>query len=500
MHNRLLINALSTVGQVITTGFTYFLLYGIWIRELGAKQLGIWSIVWTTTYFAGMANSGVPVGIVKFIAEAHVKKDMMQARSIVTMSIIITTLLNFLICTVLYLNASWLFQFLIQSPSEVATAKEIFPLALLAFWLLNLANVFMYTLDGFQVNYLRSILNIAASITLFISAYLLIYKGLWGIVIAHIIYTLFILLGSVFMVVRYMKTPFIFNLNFEKQLFINFFKYSIKLQIASASTLLYDPITKFLLAKYNSLDAVGFYEMANRLVTQIRSVIVTANQVMVPKIVETSINSTNNFQHLYIMMFRLLTIISTPLLFSFFFFAPFISLIWIGKIETFFVFSVYTLVVGWYLNTLSVPAYISNMGVGQLRHNIIQHLAMALLNVFLGVLGGFFFEGYGVVSAWTASLSISSGILIYLFHRKNNLNFDMLRFEGDYNYIVSLLVLLIGASIFNFIFSKSSTNWVLIFIIYSIIYFCWLFWIVKSSPFINELRLRFNNFRFLKKN
>ena len=68
MHNRLLINALSTVGQVITTGLTYFLLYGIWIRELGAKQLGIWSIVWTTTYFAGMANSGVPVGIVKFIA------------------------------------------------------------------------------------------------------------------------------------------------------------------------------------------------------------------------------------------------------------------------------------------------------------------------------------------------------------------------------------------------------------------------------------------------
>lgn len=155
-------------------------------------------------------------------------------------------------------------------------------------------------------------------------------------------------------------------------MFSDFVKYSLKSQVGSITTLLYDPITKFFLAKYGSLDAVGFYEMANRLVTQIRSIIVTANQVMVPKIVETSLNATSNFQRLYAMMFKILAIISTPLLFFFFFFAPFISLVWIGKVEPFFVLSIYTLIIGWYINTLSVPAYISNMGVGQLRQNIIQ--------------------------------------------------------------------------------------------------------------------------------
>ena len=496
MHNRLFINALSTVGQVVFSGLTYFFLYGIWVRELGAKQLGIWSIIWTTTYFAAMANSGVPVGIVKFIAEAHVQTDMQKARSIITMSIGITALLNLAICIVLYFNATWLFHFLISSPSEAATALEIFPTALGAFWLLNIANVFLFTLDGFQANYLRSILNISASFCLFIAAYFFLHKGLWGIAIAHVIYTLFILVGSILLVVYYLKTPFILSSYFDKKLFIEFFKYSVKSQIASITTLLYDPITKFFLAKYSSLDAVGFYEMANRLVTQIRSVIVTANQVMVPKIVETSINSANNFQRLYTLMFRLLAIASTPLLFLFYFFAPFISLIWIGKIETFFVLSIYTLVIGWYLNTLSVPAYISNMGVGQLRHNIIQHIATASLNVIFGIIGGYFLQGYGVVSAWSLSLTISSVILIYLFHKKNQLNFQILRFDGDLSYFISLIILIAGASIANYILSRDYSHWIIILACYCIIYLGWLAWIIKNTPFILEIRLRFANLRF----
>ena len=195
-------------------------------------------------------------------------------------------------------------------------------------------------------------------------------------------------------------------------------------------------------------------------------------------------------------MFRLLAIASTPLLFLFYFFAPFISLIWIGKIETFFVLSIYTLVIGWYLNTLSVPAYISNMGVGQLRHNIIQHIATASLNVIFGIVGGYFLKGYGVVSAWSLSLTISSVILIYLFHKKNQLNFQILRFDGDLSYFISLIILIAGASIANYVLSRNYSHWIIILVCYCIIYLGWLAWIIKNTPFILEIRLRFANLRF----
>jgi O-antigen/teichoic acid export membrane protein len=217
---------------------------------------------------------------------------------------------------------------------------------------------------------------------------------------------------------------------------------------------------------------------------------------MVPKIVETSLNATSHFQRLYAMMFKILAIISTPLLFFFFFFAPLISLVWIGKVEPFFVLSIYTLIVGWYINTLSVPAYISNMGIGQLRQNIIQHIATASFNLAFGVIGGYFLAGYGVVSAWSLSLIISSGILIYLFHQKNHLSLSILRFEGDRNFFISLLILIVAACFSNYFLAESSTTWVLVFVCYSLIYAGWLVWIFKNTPLLLEMRLRFANFLF----
>ena len=198
----------------------------------------------------------------------------------------------------------------------------------------------------------------------------------------------------------------------------------------------------------------------------------------------------------FIIMMVVLDSFRPSFLLPFFFFAPFISLVWIGKVEPFFVLSIYTLVVGWYINTLSVPAYISNMGVGQLRQNIIQHIATAGFNILFGVVGGYLLEGYGVVSAWSLSLILSSGILIYLFHQKNHLNFQILRFEGDQNYFISLIILIIASCFSNYFLSVSSPPWVLVFICYSFIYIGWLFWILKNTPLILEMRLRFANLRF----
>jgi O-antigen/teichoic acid export membrane protein len=46
--------------------------------------------------------------------------------------------------------------------------------------------------------------------------------------------------------------------------------------------MLYDPITKALLTKFGGLSLVGYYEMANKLIYQIRSLKVSANQILVP--------------------------------------------------------------------------------------------------------------------------------------------------------------------------------------------------------------------------
>ena len=56
-------------------------------------------------------------------------------------------------------------------------------------------------------------------------------------------------------------------------------------------TMLLDPLAKVLLSRFGGLSAVAYFEMANRMVSQARSLIASANQVLVPyysKVAETT--------------------------------------------------------------------------------------------------------------------------------------------------------------------------------------------------------------------
>lgn len=500
MHNRLLINALSTVGQVVVSGLTYFFLYGIWVRELGVKQLGIWSIVWTTTYFAAMANGGIPVGVVKFVAEAYTKADTEKIRRILTISVGLTIILNSLICSLLYLNVNWIFKLLIDSSNDAQIAISIFPAALISFWLLNIANVFLLTLDGLQANYIRSILNIFSSLILFASAFILKNNGLNGITTSYIIYTSFLLISALISLIKLLKTPLILSLTFDSTLFWSLLKYFTKSQVGFTSVLFYDPITKFFLAKYGSLESVGLYEMANRLVSQVRTMIVSANQVMIPKIIETSVKSTENTKVLYIKMFKTLINISTPIFFSIIFFAPYISLIWIGRIELFFIASLYSLVFGWYFHTLSSPAYVNNMSTGELKQNINQHLLIATLNTTLSALGGVIFGEYGIVIAWAITLFISSCFLVLIYQKERKIKFFELYFDSLYYFFIFSTILIVGGSVESYFLHKNAHNTWISFLYISILSYIFLcIWLIRKAPIISNIFTNLLNLLPLKK-
>ena len=55
------------------------------------------------------------------------------------------------------------------------------------------------------------------------------------------------------------------------------FKYGMNFQAIGLAQMLYDPITKSILSKYGSLDFVAIFEMASKLVIQVRSISAATN-------------------------------------------------------------------------------------------------------------------------------------------------------------------------------------------------------------------------------
>ncbi|MEI7997235.1 MAG: oligosaccharide flippase family protein, partial [Methylococcaceae bacterium] len=109
---------------------------------------------------------------------------------------------------------------------------------------------------------------------------------------------------------------------------------------------LLDPITKSLIAKFSGADSAGLFEMANQLVLKIRSLIVSANQAVVPKIAHQQKGLSEKNKLIYSENIKLVVFFSAPLFSLIFASAHVASLLLLGRLDNQFVLFIHVLSIG----------------------------------------------------------------------------------------------------------------------------------------------------------
>jgi O-antigen/teichoic acid export membrane protein len=156
---------------------------------------------------------------------------------------------------------------------------------------------------------------------------------------------------------------------------------------------------------------VGFYEMASRMIMQLRMLLVSANQVLVPTVADLQERNPGSIQAIYKNNYRLIFYLALPAYAMIIALTPMISEIWIGYYEATFVIISGLVGINLFINTLSVPAYYSYLGIGKLKWNTLGHISTAFMNVTLGLIMGYVLGGIWVVIAWIFS-SITGSLMI----------------------------------------------------------------------------------------
>jgi O-antigen/teichoic acid export membrane protein len=240
-----------------------------------------------------------------------------------------------------------------------------------------------------------------------------------GVAYARVAQMSVTLITSWFVLKRYIKLPLL-PCKWNKQLFREILSYGLKYQTISMATMFYDPVTKGLLSKFGSLSMVGYYEMISRMVQQFRALVVSANQVLFPAIADLKERDPEKVESVYRTSYQLILYFSLPLYSLIIVSLPIISALWIGHYEKIFINFGVLLTLGWFLNTLSAPAYFANLGTGELGWNVGGHVVIGVLNSILGLLLGVYLGGTGVVVAWALSLSLGSCLICssyYINHK-----------------------------------------------------------------------------------
>ena len=418
---RVMINAAMSVIQIMVIAGILFILYRFLLNTLGIDQLGIWSLVLATTSVTQIANFGLSGSVVKFVAKYVARKENENVSRIIQTAALSVAILIGLVLMTGYPIIKWMLKLVIPHKS-LPLALSIVPYAFLALWIMVITSIFQAGLDGYQRIDLRSLLLMGGAIIHLLLCFILVPAyGLIGVAYARVIQNITILLTSWILLKRYLPLLPIFPYKWDRYLFKEIISYGINFQIISVTTMFYDPITKILLTKFGGLSMVGFYEMANKMIQQFRALIVCANQVLVPAIADLKEKSPEKIQSVYLNSYQLLFYFALPLYSLIIVCTPIISKLWIGHYEGIFIVFVILLIIGWFLNTLNMPAYFANLGIGELRWNVISHILIALLNVGLGFLLGTFYDGIGVIIAWVFSLALGSSIICLSYHIKHKI-------------------------------------------------------------------------------
>lgn len=412
-------NALASSLQVLVTSATLLLLYRFLVQTLGVEQVGIWSIVMASVGIARLADLGFGSGVTRFVATDLARHDPESAAMTIAMSALTMGGVAAAVSLVAY-------PFLMGGlglivPDEaVPAASSLLPYALGSFFLGAVATIFLCALDGCQRADIRALIVVCGSVGQLLSAYLLVPgSGLDGLGLAQVIQSGMLLLLAAGATLVSLKGGGRGWARWRKSRLIELVKYGGGTQVSAIGQFLFEPTVKMILTATGGLALTAYFDMANRLILQARSIIMSAYQTMVPFVAADAAKNADcpeRLKSIYAAAYDPLFAFSFPYYCAIIAAAPFIIYYWLGEVNHSWVVIVSICALGWLANTLVGPAYFILMATGRLRWTIIAHISIGLLNLLIGGLLGFLFGGSAVVVGAMVALAVGSFLVVFGFH------------------------------------------------------------------------------------
>lgn len=424
-RSRLFGNASMLVVQSVTNAIVLFTLYRYLLSSIGASSLGVYSLVLAAASTMRLGDLGIGASATRFVAKFMAKGEPEEASNFVETACITTAASLCIILAGAYYPLHYGLS-VIVSQDRISDAQMLLPYALISLWLGALGGILVASLDGCQRMVARAVILMGANIIYLVGSLLLVrFRGLRGLAYAQIGQQLIILIVGWIVLKRVLPSLSSFPRKWKARFLREMFGYGLTAQASSALAMLFDPATKALMAKLGNLELAGYYEMANRLILQVRGLVVAAVQAMAPVFTTVAERTPNAMTTTYRKAYETTTYLAVPMFAGIAGLAPLISVLWIGRLVPDFVLFCGLLSIGWLANTLAAPAWYANLGTGRPGSNLLGQAILAILNVALGLGLGRLLGALGVTLGWATALAFGSLAILLAFHRHQNISISV---------------------------------------------------------------------------
>lgn len=377
-------NSVFSFAQTGVTIICFFLCYRILIKSEGLGALGLWSFL---IAFGGMARvldvSGAST-LSRFVARHQDETDENRRPALIHTLLLTSLMINFSIAFVVIFIG---YMFIVPSldPSQQANASDVLPWIAIVLLISPLSAGVSSAVDGLHRADLRSIfVGLAAVSTLVVTWLLVPILGVTGFALGQIVQHVVVYVCC-WQVLR-QKIPELgyFPKRWHIEIFKETYQYSIKMNAIGLIGILFEPFTKILIGTTGGTAALGIYELASRLVIQIRALVLGGAAPLLPLFSAMTLTS-KSFTALLVKTTRISTFASLGVCIFSLLGSPVVSYFMLGSFDVQLLEVNAILTWGWAINLCAVPFYISAQAAGILRWNFISHLISAICVVIFGL-------------------------------------------------------------------------------------------------------------------
>jgi O-antigen/teichoic acid export membrane protein len=300
------------------------------------------------------------------------------------------------------------------APEYLGEALALLPFVVGTMVLGSLSIAVSSAIDGAQRADQRAVVLVVAALIFLFSSWLLIPQyGVIGFGIAQVVQQIVILVLGWHVLRRHVSDLGWMPFHWRRDVFGETAGFAIKLNAIGVVGLLFDPLVKFAFNHTGGPGLVAIYELASRLVVQMRGFVIAAATPLVPAFAAHSDSSDVVFRRTLENSIRFISFASVGVALGAVIGAPIVSLIVLEKLSPEMLIMSTVLTFGWAINVLAIPFYFAAQGQGYLRWNFASHVLIAawvVVGVFLPIT---VFGHNGLLISTVFGLALSTPVVIF---------------------------------------------------------------------------------------
>lgn len=365
-----------------------FLAYRKAIAECGINQMGVFSLLIAFVSFSKVADVSGGTSLSRFIPLTESKGGSQSAiyfKTVVTTSLVVNiTLAIALVNFIPFLLPSMI------DRGQIPVASSLLPYIVAYMIIASLTIAISSTLDGLRKVRLRSVTFMFGSLVFLLSVFPLITSyGIAGLGMALVVQQTFVLILGFLIIHKLINNFGFLPIGWDRSVFKDTVPFALKLNLVGIFGLMFEPLTKMLLSVAAGTGAVAQYEVASKIVVQIRGFVVSACIPLIPRFARLSRSGSDQFLSLLRKSNKAISFLSPAVTILVLIASPLISFYVMGEFNRITAYMILSLTLGWMINLYNLPFYMACQGAGVLRWNILSHAFIAacvLIGGFISIL------------------------------------------------------------------------------------------------------------------